>query len=63
MLQVPTYGYTRRESAFPCFEFGLKTPSANVAEANDSILTMAQIESVEGLNNINEICQVDGISM
>lgn len=59
--KFPPLGIRGQGSAFPCFELGLKTPAEYVAAANESVLTMIQIESVAGLNNIEEICQVEGI--
>lgn len=59
--KFPPVGIRGQGSAFSCFEFGLSTPSEYVAQANESILTMVQIESAEGLENVDEICQVDGI--
>lgn len=61
--KFPPMGIRGQGSAFPCFEFGLATSTEYVAQANDKVLTMIQIESVAGLNNINEICQVDGIGV
>lgn len=60
--KFPPVGIRGQGSAFPCFELGLETPAEYVAQANDSVLIMIQIESVAGLSNIEEICQVDGIS-
>ena len=59
--KFPPWGTRGQGSAFSCFEFGLETASEYVAQANESIVTMVQIESVEGLANVEEICQVDGI--
>ncbi|KAF2440808.1 Phosphoenolpyruvate/pyruvate domain-containing protein [Karstenula rhodostoma CBS 690.94] len=61
--KFPPIGFRGQGSAFPCFELGLETPAEYVAKANDSVLTMIQIESVAGLNNIEEICQVNGIDL
>ena len=61
--KFPPVGIRGQGSAFPCFEFGLGTPAEYVAQANNTVLTMIQIESAAGLSNIEEICQVDGIGM
>ncbi|KAI1452446.1 Pyruvate/Phosphoenolpyruvate kinase-like domain-containing protein [Annulohypoxylon moriforme] len=61
--KFPPMGIRGQGSAFPCFEQGFDTPSAYVAKANESTLTMIQIESIEGLNNVDEICQVDGVDL
>lgn len=61
--KFPPVGVRGQGSAFPGFEFGLATPSEYVAQANDNVLTMVQIESVEGLRNVEEICKVDGVGM
>lgn len=59
--KFPPIGVRGQGSAFSCFEMGFDTPAEYVAKANSSILTMIQIESAEGLANVDEICQVDGI--
>ena len=59
--KFPQVGVRGQGSSFACFELGLATPSEYVAKANESLLTMIQIESVEALENIDEICQVEGI--
>lgn len=59
--KLPPAGVRGQGSAFSCFELGMDSPAEYVAQANASIITMVQIESKEGLANVNEICQVDGI--
>jgi 4-hydroxy-2-oxoheptanedioate aldolase len=59
--KFPPIGIRGQGSAFPGFEFGFSTPSEYVANANESVLTMVQIESVQGLQNVEEICQVEGV--
>ena len=61
--KFPPIGIRGQGSAFACFEHGLATPSEYVAYANKNIITIVQIESVEGLQNVDEICRVDGIGM
>lgn len=48
-------------SAFAYLEHGLATTSEYVAKANQTLVTMIQIESRQGLENVEEICQVDGV--
>lgn len=50
-----------RGSAFAAFEHGLSTPVEYVASANDSVVVMLPIESIEGRNDVDEICQVQGV--
>ena len=59
--KFPPVGVRGQGSPFACFELGFDTPAAYVTKANDILLTMIQIETAQGLNNIDEICQVDGI--
>lgn len=59
--KFPPVGVRGQGSPFACFEHGLATPAEYVAKANDSLITMVQIESVEGLRNVEEICQVEGV--
>jgi 4-hydroxy-2-oxoheptanedioate aldolase len=59
--KFPPQGMRGQGSPFACFELGLKTPPAYVKAANDNVIIMVQIESVEGLKNVDEICQVEGV--
>lgn len=61
MSKFPPVGIRGQGSAFACFEHGLATPAEYVREANQNTLVMLQIESLEGLKNVDEICQVEGV--
>jgi 4-hydroxy-2-oxoheptanedioate aldolase len=61
LAKFPPVGVRGQGSPFACLEHGLATPSEYVAKANDDLITMVQIEIVEGVKNIEEICQVDGV--
>ncbi|KAL1863415.1 hypothetical protein Plec18167_000508 [Paecilomyces lecythidis] len=63
LIKFPPLGARGQGSPFACFEHGLSTPSEYVAKANDTVITMIQIETVAGVENIQEICQVDGIDI
>ena len=58
--KFPPVGARGQGGPFACFEFGLSTPAEYVAVANEQTVVMIQIETVEGLSNVDEICQVDG---
>ena len=59
--KFPPVGVRGQGGPYACFGLGLSTPPEYVAEANDSLITMVQIESAEALDNIDEICQVAGV--
>lgn len=59
--KFPPVSVRGQGSPFACLEHGLATPSEYVSKANDNLITMVQIETVEGVKNIEEICQVDGV--
>lgn len=59
--KFPPIGARGQGGPFACYEFGLKSPVQYVAAANDLIVVMVQIETVDGLKNIDAICQVDGV--
>lgn len=59
--KFPPAGVRGQGAAFPCYEHGLATPRDYVATANKNILIMIQIESAEGLANVDEISRVEGI--
>jgi 4-hydroxy-2-oxoheptanedioate aldolase len=61
LAKFPPKGVRGQGSPFACLEHGLSTPSEYVVSANDNVIIMAQIETVAGVNNIDEICQVDGV--
>ncbi len=59
--KFPPVGVRGQGGPFACYEFGYATPAEYVAVANDLVLVMVQIESVQGLQNVDEICKVDGV--
>ena len=59
--RFPPVGVRGQGGPFACFEFGFSTPAEYVAAANEKVVVLLQIESVEGLKNVDEICQVEGV--
>ena len=59
--KFPPIGVRGQGGPFACFEFGLSTPAEYVAVANEQVVIIVQIETVEGLQNVHEICQVEGV--
>ena len=59
--KFPPRGVRGQGGPFACFEFGFATPAEYVAAANDLVVVLVQIETVEGLKNVDEICQTDGV--
>jgi 4-hydroxy-2-oxoheptanedioate aldolase len=53
--KFPPVGVRGQGSPFACLEHGLATPSEYVAKANDNLITMVQVETVQGVKNIEEI--------
>lgn len=61
LAKFPPVGVRGQGSPFACLEHGLATPSEYVAKANDNLLTMVQIETAAGVENVDDICQVEGV--
>ncbi|KAI1618773.1 Pyruvate/Phosphoenolpyruvate kinase-like domain-containing protein [Exophiala viscosa] len=61
--KFPPVGVRGQGSPFACFEHGLATPSEYVAKANAGIITMIQIETRAGVENIDQICEVEGVDL
>jgi 4-hydroxy-2-oxoheptanedioate aldolase len=61
LAKFPPAGVRGQGSPFACLEHGLATPSDYIYKANESVVIMVQIETAAGVNNIDEICQVDGV--
>ncbi|KAF2165445.1 hypothetical protein M409DRAFT_24294 [Zasmidium cellare ATCC 36951] len=61
--KFPPVGTRGQGSPFACFSYGFATPAEYVAHANEQILVMAQIETSEAVDNVYEICQVDGLDL
>lgn len=60
--KFPPQGVRGQGSAFPAIAHGLTTPEYMKA-ADQTIITMIQIETRAGVENVEEICQVDGVDM
>ncbi|KAI9152344.1 2-keto-3-deoxy-L-rhamnonate aldolase [Paramyrothecium foliicola] len=60
--KFPPQGVRGQGSAFPAIGHGLTTPEY-MKSANETILTMIQIETRAGVENVEEICAVDGVDM
>lgn len=60
--KFPPQGVRGQGSAFPAIGHGLTTPEYMVS-ANETILTMIQIETRAGVENVDEICAVPGVDM
>jgi 4-hydroxy-2-oxoheptanedioate aldolase len=61
LAKFPPRGVRGQGGPFACYEFGFATPAEYVAAANDLVMTMVQIETIEGLQNVDEICQTEGV--
>ena len=61
LAKFPPIGVRGQGSPFAFLALGLATPSDYVINANESLITMIQIETAAGVENIDEICQVDGV--
>ena len=61
--KFPPFGIRGQGSPFACFSFGFATPAEYVRNANALVMTMVQIETAEAIQNVDEICQVEGIGM
>ncbi|UNI16155.1 4-hydroxy-2-oxoheptanedioate aldolase [Purpureocillium takamizusanense] len=60
--KFPPQGRRGQGSAFPGIAHGLSVPEY-VASANQTLLTMIQIETREGLENVDAICAVPGVDL
>ncbi|KAH8894710.1 Phosphoenolpyruvate/pyruvate domain-containing protein [Thozetella sp. PMI_491] len=60
--KFPPYGVRGQGSAFPAIAHNLTTPEYMVS-ANETILTMIQIETRAGVENVDEIAAVPGVDM
>lgn len=59
--KFPPLGARGQGSPFACFSHGFATPAEYVAHANEQILVMVQIETASAIENIDEICRVEGL--
>ncbi|KAL4976712.1 Pyruvate/Phosphoenolpyruvate kinase-like domain-containing protein [Aspergillus desertorum] len=60
--KFPPQGVRGQGSAFPAIGHGLTTPEYMLS-ANETIITMIQIETKDGVQNVEEICAVEGVDM
>ena len=60
--KFPPYGVRGQGSAFPAIAHGLTTPQY-MKTANETILTMIQIETRAGVENVDAIAAVPGVDM
>ena len=58
--KFPPQGLRGQGSAFPGIAHGLDT-AAYLEAANETLITCVQIESREGVKNIDAICAVQGV--
>ena len=60
--KFPPQGVRGQGSAFPAIGHGLSTPEY-MRSANETIVTMIQIETRGGVENVEDICAVPGVDM
>ena len=58
--KFPPLGFRGQGSAFPAIAHGLTTPEY-MKSANETLLTCVQIETQEGLDNVEAIAAVPGV--
>jgi 4-hydroxy-2-oxoheptanedioate aldolase len=58
--RFPPVGIRGQGSPFSAMALGMTTPEY-LKRANDGIVVIIQIESAEGLENVEEICNVKGV--
>jgi len=58
--KFPPLGFRGQGSPFSAWASGITTPEY-LAQANSSLLTIVQIETLEGLKNLDAICAVEGV--
>ena len=61
--KFPPVGVRGQGGPWACFEHGLTTPKEYVERANAQVMVMGQIETVEGIENIDAILAVEGLGM
>ncbi|GFZ43170.1 hypothetical protein JCM24511_00889 [Saitozyma sp. JCM 24511] len=62
LAKFPPLGARGQGSPFAALAHGVPTPQY-LKQANDTLITMIQIETVEGLKNVREIAAVPGVDM
>ena len=63
MCKFPPIGIRGQGSPYAPFAQGFKAPYDYVNQYNANTMIMAQIETAEAIENIDEIAQVDGLGM
>lgn len=58
--KFPPMGIRGQGSPFAAIAHGISTPEY-LKQANSTILTMIEIETIEGLKNVKEIAAVPGV--
>jgi 4-hydroxy-2-oxoheptanedioate aldolase len=58
--KFPPQGLRGQGSAFPAIAHGLTTPEY-MKSANETLITMIQIETAAGVENVDAICAVPGV--
>lgn len=57
----PDFGGVRGQGPVRAIRYGLMNENEYIREANDKVLKIAQIETMEGYENLEEILQVEGL--
>ncbi|KAJ5088368.1 hypothetical protein N7456_011984 [Penicillium angulare] len=60
--KFPPQGLRGQGSAFPAITHGIDIPTY-IQTANETLITCLQIESKQGVENVDEICAVPGVDM
>ncbi|KAH6675317.1 Pyruvate/Phosphoenolpyruvate kinase-like domain-containing protein [Plectosphaerella plurivora] len=60
--KFPPQGFRGQGSSFPGFALGIDTPTY-MKTANETLIICVQIESKQGVENVDEICAVSGVDM
>ena len=58
--KFPPFGSRGQGSFFPAIAHGI-TNSGYIQTANETVITCIQIETKQGLENVDEICAVPGV--
>ena len=58
--KFPPFGFRGQGSAFPAIAHGVDVPTY-MKTANETIITCLQIETKQGLKNVDAICAVPGV--
>lgn len=59
-IKFPPLGFRGQGSPFPAIAHGVDLPTY-IETANETIITCLQIESKEGVENVDAICAVPGV--